>query len=290
MQNLESAKPRSNVTAIQERWVGLSQGRVRYLTGGSGPPLVLVHGLLGYSFSWRFNLEPLARRFTVFAPDFPGAGLSAYPPDCEGSLQKTAEVLQEFISSLGVEECDIIASSHGGATALMWAAGGQNDHAPAARRMLLSAPVNPWSSTRRLLIPLLGSRGGAALFRRCAPHLAFTHPYWLGRLYGECRSISPETIAGYSAPLELPHGYDRALSLLRTWRADLLQLERVLPRMRVPTLLVWGTRDRAVLPSSAERLRSALHNARLVWLEGAGHLPYEECPEEFNRIALEFLG
>ena len=77
--------------------------------------------------------------------------------------------------------------------------------------------------------------------------------------------------------------------MLRTWRADLRLLERSLARVRVPTMLVWGTLDRAVLPGSAVTLRDALPDARLTWIEGAGHLPYEESPQEFNRIVDEFL-
>jgi pimeloyl-ACP methyl ester carboxylesterase len=280
-------RPGAGPQDIEERWIESAQGRIRYLTGGSGPALVLVHGLLGYSFSWRFNLPHLVRRFTVFAPDLPGSGFSEYRSTLDGSLQQTAEALQQFMVALRIGECDMLASSHGGATALMWAAGAGAP--PRARRMVLVAPVNPWSSTRRWLIPLLGSRVGAALFRRGAPHLAFTHSYWLNRLYGDPRRLSPETLAGYSAPLALPHGYERALAVLRTWRADLRLLERSLSRVRVPTLLVWGTLDRAVLPSSAVTLRDALPDARLTWMEGAGHLPYEECPQVFNRIVEEFL-
>jgi pimeloyl-ACP methyl ester carboxylesterase len=281
-------RPRAGLEGIEERWIESEQGRIRYLTGGSGPALVLVHGLLGYSFSWRFNLPHFARRFTVFSPDLPGSGFSEYRPALDCSLSKTAETLQEFISALRIGECDMIASSHGGATALIWAAGAGAP--PRARfRMVLVAPVNPWSSTRRWLIPLLGSPAGAALFRRGAPHLSFTHSYWLRRLYGDPRRLSPQTLAGYSLPLALPHGYERALSVLRTWRADLDLLERSLARVRVPTMLVWGTLDRAVLPRSAVTLRDALPDARLTWIEGAGHLPYEECPQEFNRIVDEFL-
>ncbi len=279
----------AGLPGIEQCWVELPQGRVRYLTGGSGLPLVWVHGLLGYSFSWRFNLPHFARWFTVFAPDFPGAGFSQHPSLIDASLPKTVEVLRDFMLAVGIPECDIVASSHGGATALLLAANAQDGIPPVLRRMVLAAPVNPWSSTRRGLIPLLGSRAGAALFRRCSPRLGFTHSYWLKRLYGDQQRLSPETLAGYSAPLEQPHAFERALSVLRTWKTDLRLLQNSLARVRVPTLLVWGTRDRAVLPASADALRVAIPNAQLAWIEGAGHLPYEERPDEFNRIVSEFL-
>ena len=69
-----------------------------------------------------------------------------------------------------------------------------------------------------------------------------------------------------------------------------LKLQAVLPQLRnVPTLLVWGSKDRAVDAASAEPLRSNFQSAQFAVIEGAGHLPYEECPEEFSRIVTDFL-
>ena len=57
----------------------------------------------------------------------------------------------------------------------------------------------------------------------------------------------------------------------------------------MPTLLVWGDRDAAVLPASAAQVQRAIRGSKLVMMPGVGHLPYEEAPEEFNRVLLEFL-
>ncbi|MFI5105251.1 MAG: alpha/beta fold hydrolase, partial [Terriglobales bacterium] len=77
---------------------------------------------------------------------------------------------------------------------------------------------------------------------------------------------------------------------LQTWTADLAELEQVLPAIRdYPTLLMWGTRDRAVSVKSAEPLQRNFRDGRLVVFQGVGHLAYEETPEEFNRALIEFL-
>jgi pimeloyl-ACP methyl ester carboxylesterase len=77
---------------------------------------------------------------------------------------------------------------------------------------------------------------------------------------------------------------------VRNWTADLAEIDSVLPKIHdCPTLLMWGTKDRAVDFRSAERLRRNFHDARLVAFEGVGHLPYEEAPEEFNRALVDFL-
>ena len=61
---------------VEEHWLELPDGRMRYLKAGSGPPLILIHGLMGYSFSWRFTMPALAPHATVYAIDNLGAGLS----------------------------------------------------------------------------------------------------------------------------------------------------------------------------------------------------------------------
>ena len=86
------------------------------------------------------------------------------------------------------------------------------------------------------------------------------------------------------------HVLSHASRIVRNWTADLAELETTLPRIRdYPTLLIWGTRDRAVDFRSAEPLRRNFRDARLVAFKGVGHLPYEEAPDEFNHALVEFL-
>jgi pimeloyl-ACP methyl ester carboxylesterase len=116
---------------------------------GSGPPLLLVHGLMTSSYSWRYVLEPLGRHFTVYAPDLPGAGrsqpaLSYHPQACAdwiGALQR----------ALGIRGCRVIGNSMGGYLCMRLALGDPdaigrlvNVHSPGvpeARLVLLRAAL-----------------------------------------------------------------------------------------------------------------------------------------------------
>jgi len=109
-------------------------------------------------------------------------------------------------------------------------------------------------------------------------------------MWGDPRRITPEIYHGYSVPLGRRGTLEHAVKIVRTWWYDMQELQTVLPQIsRVPTLLVWGSKDRTVDPASVEPLRRNFQSAQIAIIEGAGHLPYEECPEEFNRIVLEFL-
>ncbi len=271
---------------VEERWLVLDGRRMRYLCGGSGPPLLLLHGLLGYSFSWRFALPLLAEKATVYAVDMPGVGFSDRPPNAGGSLRANAERLLGFMDGVGIASCDLLGTSHGGAVAMMAAA-----LAPErVRSLILVAPVNPWSAHGRRLAPFLSSAPVSWLLLRLEPCLGIVHDTLLRRLYGDPRRIRPGTLAGYSEPFRIPGTLNYGLGIVRSWNRDLDELESALPRIaNIPTLLIWGSRDSAVSPGSAELLRQHFSDCRLEIFDGVGHLPYEEVPDTFNSSVLAFL-
>jgi pimeloyl-ACP methyl ester carboxylesterase len=278
--NLES------IHSVEEQWVTVDGIRVRYLRSGSGPPLLLLHGLLGYSFSWRFAMPVLGQQATVYAVDMPGAGFSERPADLDCCLKENAERLLRFLDVVGLESCDLLGTSQGAAVAMMAAAiAPQRVH-----HLILVNPVNPWSVPGKRRANFLSSRPITPLFLRLAPHLTMMHGFILRRLFGDPRRIRPGTLEGYSAPFALPGAFINTLAVLRSWNQDLQKLEGMLPRINhIPTLMVWGSVDKAVSPESAHELLKHFQNCRLVMLKGVGHLPYEEVPEEFNRVVAEFL-
>jgi pimeloyl-ACP methyl ester carboxylesterase len=269
----------------------IAGARMRYLRAGSGPAVVLVHGLLGYSFSWRFVMPAVAPYATVYAPDMLGAGFSDRTPNIDHSMRATAQRLLEFIEKLGVSSVDLLGTSHGGAVAMMAAADCLRAQARVRiRRLILVAPVNPYSAHGRWMAPFFGSPVGAALFRQWIAPMTSAYRYWLVRLYGGPARIPPGTLEGYMAPLAIPGLFEHGLSIVRTWTEDLRELEATLPKLApYPTLFLWGRRDPAVYASSAAPLAKYFPNSRTVIFDGVGHLPYEECPEKFNPVLIAFL-
>ncbi len=269
---------------IREAWDLSSGHRMRYLTAGSGRPLLLIHGLMGYSFSWRFNLSELARHATVYAVDLLGMGFSERC-DVDCCLRAQAQRLAAFLDHLKVRQFDLLGTSHGGAVAILLASLDPGR----VRRLVLSAPANPWSPYGRWLAPFLSHFPG----RLAVPLLVHSPPflrYQLRRMYAEPSRITPGTLEGYAAPIAIPGTTDHVVRILRSWLADLEEVRRVLPSLAdVPTLLLWGSRDLPVRLASAEPLRAQFHRAKLTVLDDVGHLPYEEVPDAFNRAVIEFL-
>ena len=263
--------------------------RMRYLRAGSGPPLVLLHGLLGYSFSWRYTLPALAPLRTCYAPDMLGAGFSERPK-INHSMRETALRLLKFAERLKLDSFDLLGTSRGGAVAMSAAAECLKRGKPHIRSLILVAPVNPYSAHGRWLAPFAGTAVGSAIVRAVLERVPSLYPYWHGRMFADAGKIPSDSLEGYKAPLAEPGLFEHGLSIVQTWSADLRELETLLPTLKsIPTMLMWGTDDPAVYCSSMEPLARHFPGAQKVVFHGVGHLPYEECAEEFNRALIRFL-
>ncbi|MGA8437991.1 MAG: alpha/beta hydrolase [Candidatus Sulfotelmatobacter sp.] len=276
---------------VEECWLEMDGAHLRYVRAGSGPALILLHGLLGYSFSWRYTMPALAPYATVYAPDMMGAGFSDRPVGIDHSMRGTARRVLQFVARLGITSFDLLGTSRGGAVAMMAAAECLSGNVgPHLRRLILVAPVNPYSAHGRWLAPFAGSNLGMPLFRFGLGRMSFLYPYFHARLYSDRSRIPAGTLEGYTAPLAKPGLFEHALSIVQTWTRDLRELEAALPTLAdIPTLFMWGSEDSAVYASSAKPLGKYFANSKLVVFPGIGHLPYEECPREFNRELIEFL-
>lgn len=263
----------------------------RYLRAGSGPPLLLVHGLMGYSWSWRFNMRELSQNFTVIAPDLPGCGYSQHLDSLTGSMESDADGLIQLMDRLGFGEFHLLGTSRGGGVAIVLAGllvrRGMAERLP---RMILSAPVNPWSAFGRRRARWFATAIGQRYVIHVAPRFPSILEMYYHKLYGDASRIVPGSMEGYAAGLLVPRSFHHLARIMRVWHADLRQVEATLPMLQeLPILLLWGSLDAAVYPSSAFEVRDRLANSVLLMMDGIGHMPYEEMPADFDHIVCEFL-
>jgi pimeloyl-ACP methyl ester carboxylesterase len=274
------------------RSVGITDGyvevmglRMHYLRAGSGPPLVLLHGLVGSVATWRKNIAALAEDATVYALDMVNMGKSQCVPGLDASLVATADRVAACMDALGIVQADVAGHSHGGAIALTLAV----QHPDRVSRLILFAPANPFCNAGRNLIRFYSSTFG----RMCAkavPHMP-RPVYWIavGRMYGKFAHVKREAVSAYMEEMRPPGVVAHILEIVRRWYADMAGLRAKLEGIAIPTLLLWGDRDRAVAIASSRKLRRVLPQAELVVLPGAGHLLFEEMPDECNRLVRTWL-
>ena len=272
---------------VREEFVPVQSARMRCLVSGQGPSLLLLHGLLGTADAWGAATERLAAESTIFAPDALGIGGSDRVPALDVSLTAAADRVAALLDAKRIQRTDVVGTSHGGSVALMLAA----RHPDRVRSLILHAPANPFSDIADPLIRFYRTALGRRFASRLPTVPAGVQSLALGRMYGDASRVRSGSLECYLRSLRIPGTVDYVLSILDRWHDDMAELAAVLPKVRkVPALLLWGDRDRAVSLASGERLVGYFEKVSLVVIPGAGHLPHEEVPVAFSTAINSFLG
>lgn len=247
---------------------------------GRGPTLFLLHGTGASTHSYRDLAPALARRFTVVVPDLPGHAFTEPLPRERLSFEGMAGALEALIAELGVAPA--VAVGHSAGAALV-------------TKMALDGSMKPrlLVALNGAMLPLHGMAGVvfapmARLF--AANGLAAQVFAWRGRdrraverLIGSTGSrLDARAVELYARLVADPGHVGSVLAMMANW--DLRGLRRELPRLACRLLLVVGTADRTVRPREAERVCALLPAARVVRLEGLGHLAHEEAPARVAQL------
>jgi pimeloyl-ACP methyl ester carboxylesterase len=255
---------------------------VRYVRGGGGPPLVLVHGIASSIYTWADVLPALARTHDVIALDLPGFGASDIPASFTGD--RYPRVLASFLDGLGLPRVSLVGHSLGGAVASAFAAA----YPERVEKLVLvdAAGFNLSAQDRPWLLRLSGAPGAGALMERL-PLRRRLVTLGLRQVFHEDARVTPEKVEEYVAPMARPGAARFMADLLRG--ADSMGLPEAIHRIRAPTLVVWCADDPWVPLEHADRFVDAIPGARRAVIEGCGHMPQEERPQEFVELLTEFL-
>ncbi|WP_158748474.1 alpha/beta fold hydrolase [Acidobacterium sp. S8] len=270
---------------IEELALPVDDHRMYYLRAGNGPALILLHGLLGSAEAWYPCIPKLAENSTVYAPDALGIGKSERVPDLDASLTAHVDRVEKFLRKAGIEKADFVGTSHGGAVAMMMAA----RYPHRVRSLLLHAPANPFSTASDPLVHFYRSPLGH-WFAQQVPYLPEKlQELALGRMYGNSQLVRHDVLQRYMNSLRVPGTVQHVMNMIDGWFENMKTLAAALDGMqKVPALLLWGTRDRAVTLESGRVLEKKL-GAEMVILPGVGHLPHDEAPLTFADAINEFL-
>jgi pimeloyl-ACP methyl ester carboxylesterase len=260
---------------------------VHWREHGQGPPLLLVHGLMTSSYSWRYVVEELGRDHRLIIPDLPGAGRSD-APDVPYSGAALATFIGEFVEALGLRGCLCIGNSLGGYLCMRAA---QQDPGLFPRLVNLHSPGVPEPRIRLLnaLLSLPGVGRGLAWFVRQRPH----RWAWRNVHYWDEGLKSLEEAAAYGDPLSTVAGsraFVRYLADAVSARdfAGFLATLAATP-FPIPLLLVYARQDPMVPPWIGDALAAATPAANLTWLEDSSHFAHVDSPERFVAAVRPFL-
>lgn len=254
---------------------------------GSGPDVVLLHGLGATRFSWRHTVAALEGHARTHALDLASFGESAKPSGFGCGMAEHADLVIEHLEAAGVTRFDLIGHSMGGGIACYIVDRLRNDtqrSLEVGRLVLVGALVYP------------DGAGGADAFDASLLKLAqmLLSPakerarLFLETVQDDANAVTDEQAEAYAVNFTGP-----GLLNLRAHRQRFGEIEELRPRypdFELETLAIWGRRD-AVLPLDAygKPIVDQLPNARLEVVEDCGHIPQEEKPEETNALIANFL-
>jgi pimeloyl-ACP methyl ester carboxylesterase len=232
--------------------------RIHTVEAGAGPPLVLIHGLCGSRSWWIRVLPELSRRYRVLIPEIVGFGRTRCPGRMP-RMHELADVIARWMEQVGATSAPVVGHSMGGQLAIHLAA-----HHPGRvpRLVLVDAAGIPRD---------LGPRSLARFAAELVPPRSWGDPLFLPIIARDTLVAGPRVVVQ---------------ALGRILRDDVRPL---LPRVDVPTLVIWGEHDMVIPVSHAHELRAGITGARLLVLPGAAHNPMVDRPISFSRAVLAFL-
>lgn len=260
--------------------IRVSGGEVAADVFGEGPPVVLTHGAPASSYLWREVARRLARTNTVHVWDLLGYGESRATELPTIDLQ--ARTLAELIDHWGLGGPALVGHDIGGATVLR---AHLVHRAPARSLALLDAAVlDPWITPFTLHMQRYEDA------YRTMPHHVFDEIITTRLQDAAHNPMTPETLAGYHAPWSGHEGQQRWIDqVMGTTPAHTQDVVTRLPRIDVPTLVLWGANDQWLEPATADRLAAAIPGARKATISGAGHFLPEDNPQDTASALLHFL-
>jgi pimeloyl-ACP methyl ester carboxylesterase len=284
-----SRKP-DGASEVRKDEIVLNRRRVAYRTGGSGPLLVLIHGITSNSATWDRVLPRLARRYTVLAPDLLGHGRSDKLRG-DYSVGAHANTVRDLLDALGHRSATFVGHSLGGGVALQLA----YQYPERVERLVLVAPGGFGHEVTVLLraasLPGSGPVLALAASRpvvEAGTLLAGT----LGRL-GVHGSTDLEELGRAYALLADRASRRAFIHTLRSVVDHEGQRVSALDQVEVikdfPSLIVWGQHDRILPAHQGERIHREVPHAHLSIFKHAGHFPHRDDPAKFVRALDAFV-
>ena len=266
---------------VLSQFVMVGDIRTHYLEAGQGEPLILLHRAeFGgrAEFSWRYTIPALAERFHVYAPDVVGFGRTTKLYNFSDPTRYRIDHIRRFMEALCIPSAHFMGNSFGGSATLTVAA--QPNPAWNIRSIVSvsGGGFAPDNDARKVLTHYDGSRDG---MREILKVLYYDERWWTEEQVEERwqASIEPGAWEAVAATRLARPGHEKGFGSERGDPANI----------QVPVLIVGGDEDQLRLPGVWQELHARIPNSELKVFSPARHCPHVEFPDEFNRLALDFL-
>jgi len=257
---------------------------IHVLAAGNDMPMILIHGFMGMAYDWRFNIQQLAKYFSVYALDLPGFGYSDKPLSFDYTSNGYAEFIASFLDAYRIERAVLVGNSMGGQIALMACL---KYPERVAGLVLIDSGGYPKSVEflpfKLLKVPVIGEIS-MALINRAIMKIMLKKG-----IYFDSSFATDEVVNNYYGVYQTVNARRMPPMIMRRIMKDEACIALRLNEIKCPTLIIWGTEDRVISPSRAEMFRRDISNSSALMIAQAGHMPQIEKSKAVNKAVIGFL-
>jgi len=248
--------------------------KINYVEAGSGPTVILLHGLGGSTQAWMFNIAPLAEKYHVVVPDQIGFGKSDKPL-VNYRIRTYVDFLDQFCKQLKIERASLVGNSMGG-----WIAAAYTAAFPDRVDKLVLVDAAGYAPPKDL---------DPRTFYSLNPTTREGTKVLLSKVfYGKAFQTDAAIEQAIAARLAAGDGYTIKSITESIIRGEDF-LDDTVKTIKRPTLIIWGRQDGLVPLAQGEHLNKDIAGSKLIVLDQCGHIPNLEKAGEFNAAVLKFL-
>lgn len=263
------------------KWININGLDIHYKDEGTGPRLLLLHGVLSSLYDWDDWVDRLRKHYRIIRLDIPGFGLTG-PANFEWNEEQLSRFFNSSLEAMGIEQCYVAGSSLGGYMA--WKAAVKRPDV-VKKLVLVNAAGYPQKMPKALrffITPVIDR-----FATRMTPRWIFDQA--ISSLFVDQSRIKPEIRERYYEMLLRKGNRDSAREVLTYMFNRKDEYPEEIATIKIPTLIMWGSDDSWVPTPMAAMFKKDIANSELVIYPDVGHLPMMEAPEVSARDVHRFL-
>lgn len=265
---------------FEEKFQKVGNINISYISEGSGKPILFIHGLSGYKENWEFSIPFFSKNYNAIAIDLPGFGNSDKPVT-DYTIDFYSEVIKDFLEELRIEKTVLVGNSMGGQISLLFAL----KYPQKLEKLVLAdaAGINPEGAQNPLPLDPKAMSQPKGLSPAIVKMI-------MRMLFYKQSEVSEKLVE--RAILDMKReDYPASFNALLSSASNIFEtdLTESIKDIIIPTLIVWGEKDRLLSQKYAQIFNEKIKKSKLALIGECGHVPMLEKPDEFNKAVDNFI-
>ena len=260
---------------------------IHVLAKGNGVPIILIHGFTSNLYTWRFNVDDLAKNFSVYALDLPGFGYSAKPDkgEFDYSIEGYADFIVSFMDAMGIRKAVLVGNSMGGGVALKTCL----KYPDRVDKIVLIDSMGYPSEGGHFLVfqlmryPVIGEVLMSLNYR------PVVESSMKGGVYYDNSFVTDDIVDSFFNVYKTENADKTPLWVMRSFSEKFPFEEGDIGKIKAPTLILWGAEDTLISSKAADLFAHDIADSKAIVFPEAGHLPHEEKANIANEIISDFV-